>query len=209
MGIEQLGNSILETINTSEELQRIAIDLGEIALDTGLLEGILQDVPVINTAIGMVKTLSNIKEALFARKLSKFLLQLSDIEPHERSEMIGKLNHSKFQNRAGEELILLLERLDSIDKAELVGKAFHAYIKGSITQTILIRINFAIDRTPIQDLKMLKAIYPESPNNIEHVIQQMYLSAGVIWFEINMGSEGFEWQDEICKPLIDCVLYEI
>jgi hypothetical protein len=58
-------------------------------------------------------------------------------------------------------LILLLDRLDDMDKADLIGRAFRALVLGKINQEQFSRLAAGIDRSHIADLRELGTIRGE------------------------------------------------
>ena len=101
----------LETTIRDESLQETAASLAEIGLDTLLDDGILRDIPLIGTLIGIAKSAVNIRDRLFIAKLRQFLNELHDV-PHEtRDEMIRRINDSpEFEVNVGEKLLYITER---------------------------------------------------------------------------------------------------
>ena len=67
--------SIKESI-LSEQAVSLASEYSEIALDSILQDGILKDIPVINTIIGISKASIAIRDRLLIKKLFNFLLVL-------------------------------------------------------------------------------------------------------------------------------------
>ena len=206
MNNQELGTSLTKTIIESENLQEIVTNLSEIGLDTIVGSNVANDIPFISTITQLWKAGVSIRDAIFLRKLAHFLLELSDTDLRKRNEMINKLDQEEYQGKVGEGIILLLERLDSLDKASMLGRAFQAYIQEEISFQSLQRINVAIDRIPIYDLKSLPQNYQESLNEVSEEIRQMYLAGGLGWFVLNFSSEGFEWTKDVCDALISYVL---
>jgi len=68
-------NKGIELINSiaSNELSSGMRNLGEVALDTILQEGILRDIPVLNTIVAFYKAGVEIHHQLFLTKIINFL----------------------------------------------------------------------------------------------------------------------------------------
>ena len=129
-------------------------DWGELALDQFLEEGLLKDIPLLGSLVKMYKSGANVKEFLFSKKVEKFLNKLSGASKEEVNTFNDKINSDpKFKSRVAEHLTLLLDRIDDIEKAELLAKAFSGFIKGKLTFDKFRRIARAIERCMIDDLK--------------------------------------------------------
>jgi len=111
-----LPDSLSKTISNSE-LVSVSSELGEIAIDSILEDGLLKDLPIIASLTGLWKTGASIKDALFTRKLITFLNAISDIPTDKRAGMVESLNDPVTAEKAGEKLLVLLERF-MMDKAK-------------------------------------------------------------------------------------------
>lgn len=129
-------------------------DWGELGLDQFLDEGLLKDIPLLGSLVKMYKSGINVKEFLFSKKVEKFLKNLSGVSEEEVNSFNEKINSApKFKARVAEHLTLLLDRIDDIEKAELLAKAFSGFIKSELNFDKFRRIARAIERCMINDLK--------------------------------------------------------
>ena len=64
---------------------------------------------------------------------------------------------SKFKEKVGEQILLILERLDDMGKPYLVANTFHAYIEGTIDYELFLRLASTIDRSFFPDLMAFKS----------------------------------------------------
>jgi hypothetical protein len=132
----------------------IALGIGEASLDQILDEGLLRDVPVLGTVCGMARLAKSIPDRIFLAKLSRFVKAIEMISPEERIAFRRKLERDpKTLRRVGETLVLVLNKLDDMDKPELLGKAFRAYVRGVITYEQFRRLSAAIDASLVSDLQ--------------------------------------------------------
>jgi hypothetical protein len=117
---DKIAGSLEETIAKSD-LASLAPEYAELLLDGALDEGVLKDIPVLGTIAAVAKTGLAIRDRMFVRKLYLFVYALKEISPSERASMILRLEEDeKFTQRVGECLVLLLERLDHLQKPALV-----------------------------------------------------------------------------------------
>jgi len=150
-----LEDSLIETLGRSD-LMSVLKDGGELALDSVLDAGLLRDIPVLGALHSIWKTGTTMRDLLFQRKLLRFLFELRELSADERQDMIRRLEHDhSYSQKVGESLILLLDRLDHLDKPKLVARAFTAFCRGQIDASELQRINYIIDRIFLPDLDSL------------------------------------------------------
>lgn len=202
---KDLSSSFVETISNSE-LTSVGRDLTEIAIDSCLEDGLLKDIPIIGSLRGLWKTGVSIKDALFTRKLLYFLSGISTIPPEKRAGMVDSLDDPETLEKAGEKLLILLERFDSSEKAKLLAKTFQVYVEEIITREEFWRVSFIIDHLPMSDIKALEMWNVTSLNDIEHVRKHLYLNVGLGWFVMNASSTGFQWQERLCAIFTDHLL---
>ncbi len=197
-------NSLLQTLKESD-LASVGSDWAEIALDSTLREGLLKDIPIIGTLLGLGRTGLAIRDYAFLKKLEKFLLEMKDVSPADRAEMINRLEQdADYAHKVAEHIIIILDRLDNANKAKLVARAFKAYSQYRIDAKQLQIIISVIDRIMIHDLHHVPdwasfRKFPPKP------VLQNFVNAGLAWVEQNSASTQLE-PTQICKPFAECVL---
>ncbi len=203
---DQLGDSLTRTLSESE-LGNVSFEIAEVGLDLLFKEGVLKDLPVISTLAGLFRTGIAVKDILFIRKLCNFLQELQDTSPEDRTRMIEHLDKDeKHRGKVGDNLLLLLERSDSVEKPQFVGKAFRAYVNEELDKSDFWNLAFIIDRLPshyIQEIRDWKKLDVTTLSSIQH---QLYLSVGVGIFEIKASGSVFAWNQEICSLLCKFIL---
>jgi hypothetical protein len=147
-----LSSSLVDTIATEGGVDLLA-GLGEVTFDAMINQGLLRDVPVIGSLVQLVKLGFGVREYVFIRKLQKFATALKDVDGNQRDHFGERIERDKeFRTRVGENLILVIDRLDDMGKPELVGKAFAALMKDEIPYDTFVRISTTIDRVFLPDL---------------------------------------------------------
>lgn len=158
MSTDGLEIALVETIK-SEELRDIASDNLEIILDLVLNDGPVKDVPILGTLINIIGAYKNIRDMLFARKIGKFLFELKGCSQPKRKELVLRLGITRgSEKNIGETILMLLERLDDIEKPTIIGRLFVLCAEGSINESILFRLCNTVERTYIGDLLALRKI---------------------------------------------------
>lgn len=156
MGKTNLENSLIEIIGDKGFFDIIS-DAGEIILDASMTDGILKDLPIIGTIVKLYKSGVGIKGYIFVKKLNRFLTALKDVPKEQREDFVNRINDDpEFKKKVGESLILILDRLDSIDKTDYIAKAFKKYMEEHISYEMFLRVSSAIDRSFLPDLLLLK-----------------------------------------------------
>jgi hypothetical protein len=133
-----------------------ASDLIDFAFDQVTDSELLKDLPFIGFAVKIAKAGLSVRDRLFLRKVQLFLAALPKIEDEKKARFQEQLDSDKeFRNRVGETLLLIIERLDSLKKPEMLAKAFAYFMKGKIKEQEFRRLASAIDLAFIDDLEFL------------------------------------------------------
>lgn len=147
-----LGNSI------SDDIHSIAVEAGEIGLDAILEDGVLKDIPVISTVVGLYKIGTSIKERHYVKKLYQFIQALNngiatekDREKY-RSKIFG---NPKDRNQEIEYLLILIDRYISYDKPQMLAKLYLAFLDEQIVWDEFSMYAEVIDRLFPLDFKTL------------------------------------------------------
>lgn len=141
-----LESSIVDSI-ASSHIQNVVGDISEVVVDSLLQDGVLRDIPIISTIVGIKNTWFAIRDHNFLKKVMHFLWKIEDIPIAKREKFVEQLNNNpKEKQKTGENLILILDRLDDMRKAEILGCIFKRYINSEIDQNMLRLLYTALDR---------------------------------------------------------------
>jgi hypothetical protein len=153
---DSLDKSLLDSLGNSQIIDS-AVDAAEQALDTLLSDGIIKDIPVLGHAVKLWRGTIEIRSYLFARKLLRFLAPLNKISQEDREKFLTSLDTDpKQRKRVGEHLLLLIERMDDLEKPDILARAFCAYVAGTIDYDTFRQVSFAIDHCSLSDLLALR-----------------------------------------------------
>jgi hypothetical protein len=148
-----VSQSLEETLVNSD-LTNIGIELAEIPLDKLLDEGLLKDIPIISTIIGIGKTAQSIKNLLFLKKIIYFMSEVGNIPQKEREDVINEIDKSrKFSVRVGEKLLYIIDKSEDHKSAQIVAKLFSAFLKRKITYSQFLKSSMIVNNVFIDDLK--------------------------------------------------------
>jgi hypothetical protein len=132
----------------------------DILLDSALTEGPLRDIPVVGWMVKTYGAMNAVRDWLLVRKILRFLRGTQAATVEQRRAFAERMEADPaYQRRVGEELFLLLERHETVDKSELLGRVFAALIRQEISYEAYQRYAFIIDRLFLQDLLHLEQHY--------------------------------------------------
>jgi hypothetical protein len=182
---ESAEENILQLIAMPQNCDAFA-NLAEAGIDQLLQDGFLRDVPVLGSMIGVIRAAGGIRNLLLTKKLGQFLRSIQSIPLEDRQRYCETLRDRSERQRQGEALLLLLDRLDAMEKPELVGKAF---VLGEIDSRQFRSLSSAIDRLPIQHLPDLIGFYADTrnPRQIDNDVAQALSYAGLVRPAISTG----------------------
>lgn len=143
---DQLGNQVIDT----------SVEFFEAIGDQFFEDSLFKDIPILSTAVNMARLGKTITDRIFLKKVAKFLVSLSNIKEKERKKFYSKLEtDQKLRDKTGEVLVLILDRLDDLEKPEILAKIFMAYINDLVNFNQFRQLASAIDLAYIEDLKQL------------------------------------------------------
>ena len=120
-------SSLSESMELTMDKGNLSVlgDLGEVAIDAVMNDGILRDVPILSAVVGVGKCIRNVSDVLFAKKLIVFLYGLKDADAKQREDAIAKWeSDSKYRIRVGETLLNMVHRCDDTQKARWLSQLF-------------------------------------------------------------------------------------
>jgi integrase len=137
----------------NEDPKDLAIDLSEVALDSLSENELVKDIPVIGTFVRLARVTRSIPDLIFAKKVERFISASEPIARDKRTRFHARLEaEPELRRKAGECIVLTLDRVDDLKKAAIIGKLFSHFVAGEITFEILRRMLAAVDRAFIDDL---------------------------------------------------------
>lgn len=152
--IKELSTSLEETLKDSD-LQNVTADLAEAFTDTLLNDGLLRDIPIIGTIIGLTKASISLNERLLIKKLIYFIAELKDIDVEKRRKLISTIENSETQKiRVGEKLLYIIDKCEDHLTAKYVAVLFSSFLKEEISYTEFLRCSVIVQKLIIQDLEL-------------------------------------------------------
>lgn len=148
-----LSNSFQETLKDAD-LQNITTELAETFTDCLFDEGVLREIPIIGTLVGVTKAALRLNERLLVKKLLYFLAEVKNIDPQKRKDLITKIENSETeQMKIGERLLYILDKCDDHITAKYVANLFSAFLNETISYNEFLRGSSIIQKLILQDLQ--------------------------------------------------------
>ena len=136
----------------------------EAALDTGLENDFLKELPVVQSVLGLYSAGATIRERLFMKKLLGFLKasrRSFGPTPAERQKALQHFGGEDQRQRLGETIMLLLDRAEDTRKPPLLGRIVGALLNGDLSYSTAINMCTIVDKIVYDDLSILEDV-PQS-----------------------------------------------
>lgn len=180
--MQSLEESIIQSVK-SDDIRDLVLDAGEVAMDSLLEDGVARDIPIFGSLVKVCNAYQSIREKIFAKKIYKFLSEISSTLPSERARILEEIANSKGGiNAAGVVVLELVDKLDSDQKPELVGNLFNACGSGDISTSDFLRLSDVISKIYINDLLVLNEPHPTGLSTAQQ--KNVFLSHGLMVFSI-------------------------
>jgi len=157
-------------------------EAAEFSLDAVLDDGLVKDIPIVGAVAKLYSVAVGAQGYVFAKKIRKFLVELSSIPQQQREDFARKLEEDKkLRERTVETVVTLLDKLDDLQKARLLARAFAGYVRNEFDFSTFQRLAAAVDRCLVADLPLLEKM--QRPVSLEGYIGDMLVSAGLATIE--------------------------
>lgn len=132
-----------------EETSDILCNIAEISLDAVMNDGILKEVPILSTAVSLIKIGNNINERHYIKKLASFVLALNNgiVDESMRDYYKKKITDDpKKRNEELEHILILIDRYLDANKPILLAKLYLAYLDEKIIWNDFTKYAEVVDR---------------------------------------------------------------
>lgn len=143
-----------------------AMENAEVVMDSMLEDGLLKDLPVVGTFFKVTKGIQDIRDRAAFARVQAFVTAFSSVKHDTWTKWRKKVSEEPEETRkVGETLFLVVERLDSLEKAEILGLLFLAYLDAKISSEDLRRLTLAVNLAFADDLLRFAEVEKlEDPN---------------------------------------------
>jgi len=125
----------------------------EAVIDSFTDNEVLKDIPLVGTVFKLLKASLDFRDKLFATKFIRFVQTSDKITPETRQKVRQKVASNPDEaKRVGQTLMIVLDRITALEKAEMIAYVFIAYTLEEIDQADFRRLLDAIDQAFVDDL---------------------------------------------------------
>jgi hypothetical protein len=140
----------------SDELIDLATEYAEVDIDQLIDNEILRELPGVKNNPGLIRGVRSARDIVFIRKIKKFINTIDQLSDEEREQFARRFeDNSKARARLTDALLLILDQLDNMEKAELFARAFSAFVRGEINFYIFRRYGEIIKAANVTHLRNL------------------------------------------------------
>ena len=169
-------------------------DLGEVAIDAVMDDGVLRDVPILSTVVGLGKCFRNVSDVLFAKKLIVFLYGLKDADAQKREEAIAKWeSESKYRIRVGETLLNMINRCDDAQKAKWLSQLFYEMVLKRGWNDMFMRAEKVLSSLSVMDVYTFLAQPKDKYKELSIDETEWYTNSGLYMMIDNGEQVGMEF----------------
>ncbi|MBN3897185.1 MAG: hypothetical protein HWQ41_18485 [Nostoc sp. NOS(2021)] len=140
---------------TSQSLE-LFTEIAEVVIDSLMEDGLLKDIPFISLAVKVANIGKTVSDRIFLTKVKKFLLYLDKVPVREKQSFLKTLDDEpEKKSKLGEYLVLIIDRIDDLDKTQILAELFLNLIKEKINLETFRRLASAVNIAFVEDLKKL------------------------------------------------------
>ena len=145
----------------------IAPELLELGIDELADNEAVTKLPVVGSFVAFGKGVLAVRDWLFVRNILAFLRGLNNVSEDKRQDWLLKLEDASFKKRVGEDLLGILNKMNSSRKSEVTGRIFAAYLREEIDYDTFVRLSEKLERLYLSDLELLKTDGPRNDDEKE------------------------------------------
>ena len=189
-------SSLSESMELTMDKGNLSVlgDLGEVAIDAVMDDGILRDVPILSTVVGLGKCFRNVSDVLFAKKLIVFLYGLKDADVQQREEAISKWeSDAKYRIRVGEILLNMINRCDDTQKAQWLSKLFYEMVLKRGWGDMFMRAEKVLSSLSVMDMCAFLAQPKDKYRTLSIDETEWYANSGLYMMIDNGDQVGMEF----------------
>lgn len=173
-----INDSLLTTISNNGA-KNIFSDIGEITIDSIIQNDAIDSIPIIGTLKSLFKITNSVSDYLFIQKLLKFIFELGEITEEQKESMQKRLKSDEtYQNKLGDQLLEIINKIDDTEKPKLIAKVFRAYIQERISLQQFFKYSQIINRAFLPDLYSIEKIISGNTLTVEE--SSSLLSLGLL-----------------------------
>ncbi|NKC10798.1 MAG: hypothetical protein GKR94_00890 [Gammaproteobacteria bacterium] len=136
------------------KLLEVVLESAEVVADALIDNEIVKSIPVVGTAVKLVAGRADLRDRIFVSKVQRFIEQLESTAKPDRMKFQKQiLSDDDQKRRTGEAVLLVLDKLSDLKKADLLGVFYACFLGGHLDGAQFRRLAAAIDTAFIDDLE--------------------------------------------------------
>ena len=140
-----------------KEILSLSKNLGEIAIDSLLDDGLFKDVPFIGSGISIAKLIKSVSDRILLSKIIHFLNDLNLKNQKEIDEFKHKYFKDSNYKEIGSKVLLILERADNAYKIKWLAKSLRCFVDGELSRQQFLRLSSIINSAYSEDVLQMSA----------------------------------------------------
>ncbi len=140
-----------------ENSQNVIIENAEAILDSVIDNDVIDSIPILGSLTSIGKAYMAFKDRQLIGKIGVFLKQLQNLSQEEINDFLD--NEAQKPEEIGEKLLIILDRVETDDKAKVIGEIFAQYIQQKIIKDNFDILCHAVDRVYFFELHLLRHSY--------------------------------------------------
>ncbi|MCI5107908.1 MAG: hypothetical protein MRY76_14455 [Pseudomonadales bacterium] len=179
---KSLSKNLASTVVETGSIE-LPAEILEFSIDQVLDDSVLKDIPFVGWIAKGLSVSQSISDRIFHHKILRFLYALEDVSSGDKEKFQQKMDSdSDYRDRVGEHLILLLNRIDSLEKTKYLAICFDHLISGHIDYQYFVDLSNVIERSMLSDLKELSTPANKYP---KYISPGVAVASGILEFGIN------------------------
>ena len=136
------------------EVRDLTASMLDVGVDMICTNEVVRGIPVVGILAGMYNVGKNYMAGRLAKKIVKLLFNTRFVSPEEKNNFIKKYGETN-KEKGAEALLDILERLDNINKVDILSNLLISQIKEDITIEEFIGLTSALEKLPFTQINRL------------------------------------------------------
>lgn len=181
MDIEE-SNSLAVSMEQTIEYGNLEFvgEIGELMLDAVINDGLLRDIPILGSIVGVGKCIKNVYDIRFAKKLIAFLIPIKDVDREKRIAAIQKWEQDEnYRGNVGDTLLGMIERCDEVVKSTWLSKLFYEMVLIKNQPRLFMRSEKTLSSLSVMDVQAFLNIPDSQYHHIREDEYEPYIGSGL------------------------------
>ncbi len=180
-------------------------DIGEILIDVAFKDGVLKDIPILGTIVGVSKCIKNVYDMHFAKKLIAFLVPIKDVSQEQRVAAIKKWEKDEnYRGKVGETLLGMIERCDDTMKAGWLSMLFYELVLKRNNSRLFMRAEKTLSSLSVMDVQAFLNMPKEQFCKIKEEETEPFIGGGLYQNPkiSEVKDSTLNLSDKYCEPTV-------